>query len=107
MTESSKCQLGVKIHTNLVGNIMLMISSLNLIESILSSSKRENVLVLLTYQNPFIECAIFESCLLATFLFGLRISALFNGLGYSRKIQTGGGGEDIPPPGILNLSLYP
>ena len=60
--------LRVKIHTNLAGNIMLMISPLNLIEPKLSSSKEKNVLVLLKYQDPFTEYAIFESCLSCGFL---------------------------------------
>ena len=43
--ESGK-YLGVKIDTNLIGNTMLMISSLNWIEPMLFSSKWENMLVL-------------------------------------------------------------
>ena len=37
-------------------------------EPILSSSKEENVLVLLKYQDPFIEYASFDSCLSCGFL---------------------------------------
>ena len=48
---------------------MLTISPLNWMEPILSSIKKENVLVLLLkYQDPFIEYAIFESCLSFSFL---------------------------------------
>ena len=54
---------GVKIHTNLAGNTMLMISPLNWMEPIPFSSKEENALVRLKYQDPFIEYASFESCL--------------------------------------------
>ena len=36
---------------------------MNWIEPILSSSKEENVLVLLKYQDPFLEDAAFKSCL--------------------------------------------
>ena len=60
--------LGVKIYTNSVGNIMLMISTLNLLEPTLSSSKEENVIVLLKYQDLIIEYTIFESCLSCSFL---------------------------------------
>ena len=59
---------------------MLKISPLNWIEPIPSSSKKENVFVSLKYQDPFIEYGVFESCYLMTFLFGLRISAVFSGL---------------------------
>ena len=84
LTESNKCLI---YKYNLVGNIMLMISpSLNWIEPILSSAKQENVLVLLKYQDPFIERAIVESAYLAAFLFGLSISALFNGLWISTPL---------------------
>ena len=61
----------------------MLISPLNWIELILSSSKEENMLVLLRYQDPFIEYAIFESCL--SYL-GLRISALFNRLWISTPV---------------------
>ena len=60
---------------------MFMISPLNGIDPIISSLKQENVLVLLKCQGPFISYTNFESCLSCDFLvFGLRISALFNGL---------------------------
>ena len=52
--------MGVKIYKNVVDNIMLIITPLN---SILSSSKEENVLALLKYQDSFIAYTIFESCL--------------------------------------------
>ena len=58
----------LKTYTNLVGNIMLMTSPLNWIEPILSSSKEENLLALLKYQDQFIEYAIFESYLSCGFL---------------------------------------
>ena len=45
-----------------------MTSPLNLIEPILSSSKEENLLALLKYQDQFIEYAIFESYLSCGFL---------------------------------------
>ena len=48
LIESNICQYPrVKIYTNLFGNIMLIISPLNWIKKILSSSKEENLLVLL------------------------------------------------------------
>ena len=52
--------MGVKIYKNVVDNIMLIITPLN---SILSSSKEENVLALLKYQDSFIAYTIFESCI--------------------------------------------
>ena len=72
--------MGVKIYKNVVDNIMLIITPLN---SILSSSKEENVLALLKYQDSFIAYTIFESCLSCAVLPNLcrlPISALFNGL---------------------------
>ena len=45
LTESVK-YMGVKIDTNLLGSIMLMIFPLNWIELMLSFSKWENILVL-------------------------------------------------------------
>ena len=69
--------MGVKIYTNLVGQIMLMIFPLNWIELILSSSKD----LFNVNQDPFIEYAIFESCSSRDALvYGLRISALLNEL---------------------------
>ena len=53
---------------NLVGNIMLMISPLNWMQPILFFSKEENVLALRKYQYPFVEYAIYESCLCCDFL---------------------------------------
>ena len=53
LTESVK-YLRVKIHTNLVGNILLRMSPLNSTEPKFSSSKEKNVLVLLKYQDIFI-----------------------------------------------------
>ena len=58
---------------------MLMIFPINWIDPIPPSSKEENVLVLLEYQDLFIEYTILNPAYLVTFLFGLRISALFNG----------------------------
>ena len=55
---------------------MLLISPLNSIEPILSSSKEENVLVLLKYQDPFIEYAIFESCLSCSFVWAQNFSTI-------------------------------
>ena len=79
MTESNKCQIPGS-YTNLVGNIMLIISPLDWIKPTVSS-KEENVFVLLKYQDTFIETTLFLSpAYLAAFLFGHRISALFNGL---------------------------
>ena len=75
--------LGVKIYTNLVGNIMLIISPLYWIESILSSSKEGNLLVLLKYQGLLIqqvEQVFLNPAYLVALLFGLRTLALFNGL---------------------------
>ena len=43
------------------------------------SSKEENVLLLLNYQDLFIAYVFLNPAYLAAFLFGLRISALFNG----------------------------
>ena len=57
-----------------------MISPIKWIEPILPSSKEENKLVLLKYQDPFTKYAIFESAYLEAFWFRLRILALFNGL---------------------------
>ena len=55
LTESNKCQYhGVKIYAKFAGNNMLMISPLNWIKPILSSSKEEYVLVLLKCQDLFI-----------------------------------------------------
>ena len=59
--------LGAKIYTKLASNIMLMISLWTWIEPLLSSFREENVLVLLKYQDPFIEYAIFEPCLSCAF----------------------------------------
>ena len=75
--------LGVKIYTNLVGNIMLIISPLCWIKSILSSSKEGNLLVLLKYQGLLIEQVeqvFLNPAYLVALLFGLRTLALFNGL---------------------------
>ena len=56
-----------------------MIYSLNYEEPILSSSKEQNVLVLVKYLDRFIEYAIFESWFAALF-FWLITSAPLNGL---------------------------
>ena len=68
LSQISVRYLGVKTYTNLVDNIMLMVSLLNWRWHILYSSKEKNVLVFLKYQDPFIEFAIFESCLSCVFL---------------------------------------
>ena len=68
MSQASCKYLEGKSYTDLVGNIMLIISPLNWTELVLSSSKEENLLVLLKYKDPFIEYAIFESSLSCVFL---------------------------------------
>ena len=78
-----------------------MISPIKWIEPILPSSKEENKLVLLKYQDPFTKYAIFESAYLEAFWFRLRILALFNGLlnGFSIPVPI----QAIPYPRITSL----